>query len=357
MAAVYSQALKLRVIVEADNIRKITLDTRPESVDDLKSILKDKLKLDVDFSLQYEDPDFDGELISLVDIDELPQKTTLKLFMAEVETSSISATDTELLSDVSSPERLSRWPPGIFPVPTFAYEDLASLEKQRLEILQEVQKTEKTLPLIDRMMQTTFALRWQEVVTNSPPVRDILERWPALRLESQVYAEFQQISNQNLLNIFYEERESHTLHLMTLYRQRASKTGKTSDALADILRIHDLQNQHDVHTRRTTLLHALPVLLRKDISEFFKTCRVEDSDEPDVGDAPVAILSVVSDDTEKPIHFNPNKISIVLESEVMKKRLETRFLRCYNDVGPSPTKDLWGIIAMSDPVRQWTAKG
>ncbi|MGH0137666.1 UNVERIFIED_CONTAM: hypothetical protein FKN15_071622 [Acipenser sinensis] len=43
--------------------------------------------------------------------------------------------------------------------------------------------------------------------------------------------------------------------------------------------------------------------------------------------------------------------------EPQKKRLETRFLRCYNDVGPSPTKDLWGIIAMSDPVRQWTAKG
>ncbi|MGH0186502.1 UNVERIFIED_CONTAM: hypothetical protein FKN15_033549 [Acipenser sinensis] len=222
MAAVSSQALKLCIIVEADNIRKITLDTRPESVDDLKSILKDKLKLDVDFSLQYEDPDFDGELISLVDIDELPQKATLKLFMAEVETSSISATDTELLSDVSSPERLSRWPPGIFPVPTFAYE---------------------------------------------------------------VYPEFQRITNQNLPNIFYEELDRHTLLLMTLYRQRASKTGKTSDALADILRIHDLQ--------------------------------VEDSDEPDVDDAPVDILTVVSDDTEKPIHFSPIKISIVLESEVM----------------------------------------
>ncbi|MGH0164631.1 UNVERIFIED_CONTAM: hypothetical protein FKN15_047495 [Acipenser sinensis] len=232
MAAISSQALKLRVIVEADSIRKITLDTRPESVDDLKSILKDKLKLDVDVSLQYEDPDFDGELISLVDIDELPQKATLKLFMAEVETSSISTTDTELLSDVSSPERLSRWPPG---------QDLASLERQRLEIIQEVQKTEKTLPLIDRMMQTTFALQWQEVVTNSPPVRDILERWPAQRLESQVYAKFQRITNQNLPNIFYEELNCHTLRLMTLYRQRASKTGKTSDALADILRIHDLQ--------------------------------------------------------------------------------------------------------------------
>ncbi|MGH0120457.1 UNVERIFIED_CONTAM: hypothetical protein FKN15_066344 [Acipenser sinensis] len=215
MAAVSFQALKLRVIVEADSIRKITLDTRPESVDDLKSILKDKLKLDADFSLQCEDPDFDGELISLVDIDELPQKATLKLFMAEVETSSISTRDTELLSDVSSPEQLSRWLPG---------QDMASLERQRLEIIQEVQKTEKTLPLIDRMMQTTFVLRRQEVVTNNPPGRDILERWPALRLESQV----------------------------------------------------------------------------------------EDSDEPDVGDAPVAILTVVSDDTEKPIHFNPIKISIVL---------------------------------------------
>ncbi|RXM96314.1 hypothetical protein EOD39_15836 [Acipenser ruthenus] len=150
---------------------------------------------------------------------------------------------------------------------------MASLERQRLEIIKEVQKTEETLPLIDRMMQTTFVLRRQEVVTNRPPVRDILERWPALHLESQVYAEFQRITNQNLPNIFYEELDRHTLCLMTLYRQRASKTGKTSDALADILMIHDLQ--------------------------------VEDSDEPDVGDAPVAILIVISDDTEKPIHFKP----------------------------------------------------
>ncbi|XP_058877116.1 uncharacterized protein LOC131733175 isoform X5 [Acipenser ruthenus] len=56
-------------------------------------------------------------------------------------------------------------------------------------------------------------------------------------------------------------------------------------------------------------------------SQDFKTCRVEDSDEPDVGDAPVAILAVVSDDAEKPVHFNPIKISIVLESEVMVTNL------------------------------------
>lgn len=32
---------------------------------------------------------------------------------------SSSTPSTDLLSDVSSPERLSRWPPGPFPVPTF----------------------------------------------------------------------------------------------------------------------------------------------------------------------------------------------------------------------------------------------
>ncbi|MGH0122912.1 UNVERIFIED_CONTAM: hypothetical protein FKN15_018579 [Acipenser sinensis] len=51
----------------------------------------------------------------------------------------------------------------------------------------------------------------------------------------------------------------------------------------------------------------------------------------------------------------PTGIHVLVCDE--KKQLKTRFLPCYNDVGPSPTKDLWGIIAMSDPVRQWTGKG
>ena len=54
----------------------------------------------------------------------------------------------------------------------------------------------------------------------------------------QVYAEFQRITNQNLPNTFYAELDRHTPRLMALFRQKASKTGQTADALADKSMIH-----------------------------------------------------------------------------------------------------------------------
>ena len=57
----------------------------------------------------------------------------------------------------------------------------------------------------------------------------------------QVYAEFQRITNQNLPNTFYAELDRHIPRLMALFRQKASKTGKTADALADIFKVHDTQ--------------------------------------------------------------------------------------------------------------------
>ncbi|RXN33021.1 ANTAGONIST OF LIKE HETEROCHROMATIN PROTEIN 1-like protein [Labeo rohita] len=117
--------------------------------------------------------------------------------------------------------------------------DASTLEQQRVEITEEVQKAEKIV--VDKKMQMTFALRRNEIITSPSPVKEILGRWPALRLESQVCAEFQRITNQNLTNTFYAELDRHSFRLMTLYRQRAAKTGKTADALAEFLRVHDLQ--------------------------------------------------------------------------------------------------------------------
>ena len=54
----------------------------------------------------------------------------------------------------------------------------------------EVQKSERNLQLIEKLMQTTFALRCQEIVHENPLVKDFLEKWPALRMESQVHASF-----------------------------------------------------------------------------------------------------------------------------------------------------------------------
>lgn len=62
----------------------------------------------------------------------------------------------------------------------------ASLEEMRQEMRQEVQKSERNLLLIEKLMHTTFSLRRQEIVKDNPLVKDFLEKWPALQIQSQV---------------------------------------------------------------------------------------------------------------------------------------------------------------------------
>lgn len=317
-----AQNFLLHVHTSMDIVRKMTLSSRPESVDELKTMIKEKFMLDFDFSLSYQDPDFDGQLCSLVDIEELPQKAVLKVIRSESDVSSVASDDTIILPHAMTLDRAERWP-DVFPLPTFSYEvelvlgegnityertgktlklsrgqkhdiletlaakmhsfkaypndkdvsvvaealvtkhpclkepgsqtgwygwknslkfkmgnyrtklsragfrevavnsgkrsrnnpdkqaphtnikrpkraevnflpnfprgvDGASLERLRLQIVDEVKMTDKNLPLIAKLMQTTFALRRKEVINDDLPVGEILERWPALKVESQV---------------------------------------------------------------------------------------------------------------------------------------------------------------------------
>ncbi|XP_059195792.1 uncharacterized protein LOC131976674 [Centropristis striata] len=111
----------LHVHTSMDIVRKMTLSSPPESVDELKTTIKEKFKLDFDFSLSYQDPDFDGQLCSLVDIDELPQKAVLKVIRAESDASSVASDETIILPHAMTPDRTERWP-DVFPVPAFSYE-------------------------------------------------------------------------------------------------------------------------------------------------------------------------------------------------------------------------------------------
>ncbi|KAG7517502.1 hypothetical protein JOB18_009424 [Solea senegalensis] len=194
--------------------------------------------------------------------------------------------------------------------------DPSSLEQLRQTIVEEVKKTEKNLPLIRKMMETTFPLRRQTIVMSCPPVNELMDLWPALKIESESYAEFQRITNQNLPNTFYAELDHHLHRLMTLFRQKASKTGKTADALAEILKIHDEQERHDIHTNRTNILRALPVYLHEDVSGVFRTC-TDESDEPELDGVAVALLTVISDHDTSPVHYQPVKISVVIEGDVV----------------------------------------
>nr|XP_057941375.1 uncharacterized protein LOC131137429 [Doryrhamphus excisus]XP_057941376.1 uncharacterized protein LOC131137429 [Doryrhamphus excisus]XP_057941377.1 uncharacterized protein LOC131137429 [Doryrhamphus excisus]XP_057941379.1 uncharacterized protein LOC131137429 [Doryrhamphus excisus]XP_057941380.1 uncharacterized protein LOC131137429 [Doryrhamphus excisus]XP_057941381.1 uncharacterized protein LOC131137429 [Doryrhamphus excisus]XP_057941382.1 uncharacterized protein LOC131137429 [Doryrhamphus len=155
---------------------------------------------------------------------------------------------------------------------------------------------------------------------SSPPIKKLMELWPALCMLSEVYAEFQHITNQNLPNTFYAELDRHTPCLMALFRQKASRTGKTADVLANILKVHDTQESQDVHTRRVTILHVLPVYLREEVSGFFRTCVIKG--------------------TAMGKRFSPSYANIFMakwEDEVFVKcpRKTLKYLRHRNDI--------WGI--------------
>lgn len=49
----------LRIILRENDIRKLTIDDLPETVDDFCPILKMKLGLEGDLVIQYKDPEFD----------------------------------------------------------------------------------------------------------------------------------------------------------------------------------------------------------------------------------------------------------------------------------------------------------
>lgn len=65
-------------------------------------------------------------------------------------------------------------------------EDARSVEQLRLQVIDEVKMTGRNLTLIAKLMQTTFALRRKEIINDDLPVGEMLERWPALKMDSQV---------------------------------------------------------------------------------------------------------------------------------------------------------------------------
>lgn len=83
--------------------------------------MKEKFKLDPDFSLSYGDPDFDGQRCSLLEIEELPQKAVLKVIRSESDARSVASDGIIILAQAINPERTEIWP-RIFTVPTFSYE-------------------------------------------------------------------------------------------------------------------------------------------------------------------------------------------------------------------------------------------
>uniref|UniRef100_A0A671PIJ6 PB1 domain-containing protein n=1 Tax=Sinocyclocheilus anshuiensis TaxID=1608454 RepID=A0A671PIJ6_9TELE len=168
----------LRVIITPECINKLTLPKVPSSVDELKEILCDKLKIDQNFVIQYEDPDFGGQLCNLSNIEELPSdKVTLKIIWemcktaseAEPPRSEITGSDTDfpldtasisssLSSESSSTVREECWP-RIFLIPNFSYD-----VEFRLRKANEVYEKQKTTMDVTRDIKTEILEKLAETM-------------------------------------------------------------------------------------------------------------------------------------------------------------------------------------------------
>lgn len=145
----------LRVILTEEDIRRVTIENMPDTVDGLHLILKNKLGLEGVLRVQFQDPMFNNELCNLSNMSDLPKdRVTLKVFSQplqelQVDTEELhyrtdSTLDTASLatSPESSPGRVQSTPspvpststqgqstpsrsrqlPLSFPIPTFAFD-------------------------------------------------------------------------------------------------------------------------------------------------------------------------------------------------------------------------------------------
>ncbi|KAF0047693.1 hypothetical protein F2P81_001326 [Scophthalmus maximus] len=96
-----------------------------------------------------------------------------------------------------------------------------TLETQRLEMVEQFKRTsiERDMILIHHHMQRTFALRGEEIVNSALPIGELKDRWPALFCEAQ--------------------------------------------------------DKNNISAARTAALAGLPLYLKEDSSDFFKTCKVK----------------------------------------------------------------------------------
>nr|XP_023674297.1 uncharacterized protein LOC111847394 [Paramormyrops kingsleyae] len=455
-----AEKMTLRVILTEADIRKLTLNRRPDTVEELISNIKELLGLDYKFSFQYKDPEFNHELCNLTDIADLPEKPTIKVIpilelvpgsvSAESLDENLSTADTEILSQ-SSHERQAQWP-ELFDIPCFSVDveyrlrqanllylsdgtllkvtkdlkheileklaenmygftaypnngqfesvaaalinkhpclqekgstsrcsgwknslkykmanyrsklrqsgcldvvvnagkrtchstpgepanktlkkakkgelnympnfpegiDQTGLEYAREVLVEEMQKRTPNGQLVKEKMDLTFALRRKEVVGSKPAISLMVERWPALFTEDQVFMEFSRIVGKNLKQEFNESIDRHSLCLIEIFR---SKKGNVGQLLTQLLQQIKTQEPTDI---RSLVLRGLPILLGDKPTDFFKACF--DSDDQSFRHLDFGILLVEQGVLcPSSLHLNPASVKIVIEGEVVMEGIK-----------------------------------
>lgn len=162
----------LRVVLAPDDIRKVAIDGLPESVEDLKQILRSKFNLDGEFVLQYEDPDFGNDLVNLTSLSDLPkERSTLKIVQrappnqqfSESSTNDASSSLTSASTSAATVSQSKCWPEP-FIIPNFSYE--AELKLRRAN---DAHAKDGSLLDVTKELKTEILNKLADVVYNLNP--------------------------------------------------------------------------------------------------------------------------------------------------------------------------------------------
>ncbi|XP_056603518.1 uncharacterized protein LOC130420335 [Triplophysa dalaica] len=120
----------LRVVLSDMDIRRLSIEITPPSVDALCQVLRANLGLRGGFILQFEDPAFKDQLTNLTDIRDLPEeRATLKVLFTADAACSDSKLDSASLPSLSSRESDSQHWPEPFPIPEFSHDVELTLQE------------------------------------------------------------------------------------------------------------------------------------------------------------------------------------------------------------------------------------
>uniref|UniRef100_A0A8C5GQ39 Sterile alpha motif domain-containing protein 3 n=1 Tax=Gouania willdenowi TaxID=441366 RepID=A0A8C5GQ39_GOUWI len=137
---------KIWIVINADDVRKMTLEKRPQTLEELQQKVKEKCTITEDFHLMYEDPDFNNQLCNLENIEDLPQeRATLKVIPlvticlqpVSFRNEDLESDDTDLVSLNSSSSSQSEQWPEFFDIPKFPSDVEFRLHKANMQYLKD----------------------------------------------------------------------------------------------------------------------------------------------------------------------------------------------------------------------------